>query len=168
MIKYKKIKRKIKNNNMKILIIGTVATGKTTLARKLSEKYKIKYYEIDSIVHDDESNGRKRTKEEQNEIINKINKNKDWIIEGVLRKNLEYLLELADEIIYLDIPKYKRNIRILIRFVKQKLKIEKVNYKPNFEMLKNMYKWSNEDEKRKNEIQQKLNKYKNKLKILKK
>lgn len=168
MIKYKKIKRKIKNNNMKILIIGTVATGKTTLARKLSKKYKIKYYEIDSIVHDDESNGRKRTKEEQNEIINKINKNKDWIIEGVLRKNLEYLLELADEIIYLDIPKYKRNIRILIRFVKQKLKIEKVNYKPNFEMLKNMYKWSNEDEKRKNEIQQKLNKHKNKLKILKK
>lgn len=168
MLKYKKIKRKIKNNNMKILIIGTVATGKTTLARKLSKKYKIKYYEIDSIVHDDENNGRKRTKEEQNEIINKINKNKDWIIEGVLRKNLEYLLELSDEIIYLDIPKYKRNIRILIRFVKQKLKIEKVNYKPNFEMLKNMYKWSNEDEKRKNEIQQKLNKHKNKLKILKK
>lgn len=50
---------------MKILIIGTVGTGKTTLAKKLSIKYKIKYYEIDSIVHDDNNNGRKRTKEEQ-------------------------------------------------------------------------------------------------------
>lgn len=153
---------------MKILIIGTVATGKTTLARRLSKKYKIKYYEIDSIVHDDENNGRKRTIKEQNEIISKINQNEDWIIEGVLRKNLEYLLELSDEIIYLDIPKYKRNIRILIRFIKQKLKIENVNYKPDFEMLKNMYKWSNKDEERKEELQEKLNKYKNKLKIIKK
>ena len=37
---------------MKILIVGTVGTGKTTLARKLSKEYNIKYYEIDSIVLD--------------------------------------------------------------------------------------------------------------------
>lgn len=41
---------------MKILIIGIVASGKTTLAEKLSNKLKIKYYEIDSIVHDDKNN----------------------------------------------------------------------------------------------------------------
>lgn len=73
---------------MKILIIGTVGTGKTTLARKLSEKYNIKYYEIDSIVHDD-INKKKRTDKQQKEIIRDINKENDWIIEGVLRKNLE-------------------------------------------------------------------------------
>ena len=153
---------------MKILIIGTVATGKTTLAKKLSKIYKIKYYEIDSIVHDDLNNGRKRSKEEQNEIINQINKKDDWIIEGTLRENLEYLLELSDKIIYLDVPKYKRDIRILNRFIKQNLKIEKVNYKPNFIMLKNMYKWSKEDEYKKEEFKEKLNKYKNKLEVIKK
>lgn len=152
---------------MKILIVGTVGTGKTTLAKKLSKQYKIEYYEIDLIVHDDENNGRKRTIDEQSDIIKKINKNEDWIIEGVLRKNLEYLLKLADKIIYLNIPKYKRNIRILTRFIKQNLKIEKANYKPDFKMLKNMYKWSKEDEERKEKFKKMLNKYEDKLEVIK-
>lgn len=38
---------------MKILIIGCVASGKSTLANRLSDKLSISYYEIDSIVHDD-------------------------------------------------------------------------------------------------------------------
>lgn len=152
---------------MKILIVGTVGTGKTTLAKKLSKQYKIEYYEIDLIVHDDENSGKKRAIDEQNDIIKKINKNEDWIIEGVLRKNLEYLLELADKIIYLNIPKYKRNIRILTRFIKQNLKIEKANYKPDFKMLKNMYKWSKEDEERKEEFKKMLNKYEDKLEVIK-
>lgn len=152
---------------MKILIVGTVGTGKTTLAKKLSKQYKIEYYEIDLIVHDDENSGKKRTIDEQNDIIKKINKNEDWIIEGVLRKNLEYLLKLADKIIYLNIPKYKRNIRILTRFIKQNLKIEKANYKPDFKMLKNMYKWSKEDEERKEKFKKMLNKYEDKLEVIK-
>lgn len=150
---------------MKILIIGTVGTGKTTLAKKLSEKYKIKYYEIDLIVHDDE-NDRKRTISEQNDIIKKIDENEDWIIEGVLRKNLEYLLELADKIIYLDISKHERSKRILIRFIKQNLGIEKANYKPDLKMLRNMYKWSKKDEEGKEKFEEILNKYKNKLEII--
>lgn len=84
-----------------------------------------------------------------------------------MRKNLEYLLEMSDKIIYLDVPKYKRNIRIFIRFIKQNLKIEKANYKPDFIMLKNMYKWSNQDEEKREEIKKMLNKYKNKLEIIK-
>ena len=41
---------------MKILIVGIVASGKTTLAKKLSSQNNIKYFEIDSIVHDDKNN----------------------------------------------------------------------------------------------------------------
>lgn len=150
---------------MKILIIGTVGTGKTTLAKEMSKKYNIKYYEIDSIVHNDKDKGRKRTEEEQDIIIENINKRENWIIEGVLRKNLRYLLNTADKIIYLDIPKNKRNRRILIRFIKQKLKLEKVNYKPTFEMLKMMYKWSENYEIQKKAFEGLLNKYKNKLEV---
>ena len=86
---------------MKILIIGIVASGKTTLAKTLSRESGICHYEIDSIVHDD-LNNRKRSIDEQLEIINHINKNKDWIIEGTLRKNLDVLLEFADKIIFID------------------------------------------------------------------
>ena len=130
---------------MKVLIIGIVASGKTTLARRLSKETNIKNYEIDLIVHDDK-NKRKRTNKEQQKIIEKINKQSDWIIEGTLRKNLYNLLELADKIIYLDIPIQVRKRRILLRYIKQKLKIEKSNYRPNKEVLKNMYKWTNEFE----------------------
>lgn len=150
---------------MKILIVGTVGTGKTTLARKLSKEYNIKYYEIDSIVHDD-VNKKKRTPQQQNEIISNINKEDGWIIEGVLRENLEYLLEIAEKIIYLDIPKNIRNKRILTRYIKQKIGIEKSNYKPSLKMLKMMYKWSNEFEKNRDEFENKLNKYVDKLEVI--
>lgn len=150
---------------MKILIIGTVGTGKTTLAKHLSKVYNVNYYEIDSIVHDDNQGGKKRSFKEQDKIIEEINKNESWIIEGVLRNNLEYLLEIADKIIYLKIPKSKRNRRILIRFLKQKLKIEKANYKPDIKMLKSMLKWSNEFEKNKGTFEILINTYKEKLEI---
>ena len=39
---------------MKILIIGSVGSGKSTYAKKLSNELNIETYEIDSIVHDDE------------------------------------------------------------------------------------------------------------------
>ena len=151
--------------NMKILLVGTVGTGKTTLARKLSKEYNIKYYEIDSIVHDD-VNKKKRTPQQQNEIISNINKEDGWIIEGVLRENLEYLLEIVEKIIYLDIPKNIRNKRILTRYIKQKIGIEKSNYKPSLKMLKMMYKWSNEFEKNREGFEKKLNKYEDKLEVI--
>lgn len=126
---------------MKILIIGIVASGKTTLAKRLSLENNIKCFEIDSIVHDDINNV-KRSNSEQQEIIKNIDKNSDWIIEGTLRKNLDNLLDIADLIIYIDIPLGIRKRRILNRFIKQKLGIEKCNYKPTFEMLKMMYVWT--------------------------
>ena len=147
---------------MKILIIGIVASGKTFMAKKLEHKLNIKHYEIDSIVHDD-SNKRKRTPEEQKEIILEIDKQENWIIEGTLRKNLNYLLDIADKIIYLDIPIRTRKIRIFTRFVKQKLGIEKCNYKPTIKMLKQMYKWTDDYEKERQQREEIINQYPNKL-----
>ena len=82
---------------MKILIIGIVASGKTTLARKLSNKFNITHYEIDSIVHDDLNNN-KRTPYQQEQIIKKINMQSNWIIEGTLRKNLELKNVIIDQL----------------------------------------------------------------------
>ena len=151
---------------MKILIIGIVARGKTTLAKRLEKENNITHYEIDSIVHDDVNN-RKRSNEEQQKNIQEINKKDNWIIEGTLRKNLYNLLELADKIIYLDISLKVRKRRILLRYIKQKFKLEKCNYKPNIEMLKNMYKWTKEFEKTKKDFEKELFKYKERITILK-
>jgi adenylate kinase family enzyme len=54
----------------KIYIIGSVASGKTTLARELSRKLNISHYELDCIVHYNADSGRfKRTPEQQVEAI---------------------------------------------------------------------------------------------------
>ena len=130
---------------MKILITGNVASGKTSLSKILSNFYEIKRFEIDEIVHNIENNDKKRTLKEQIKIINTINKeNKHYIIEGVLRKNQDFILNLVDQIIYLDIDKKILKRRIKKRYIKQKLKLEKSSYTPSKEMLNNMYKWNNE------------------------
>lgn len=150
---------------MKILIIGSVGSGKSTYAKKLSKELDIKSYEIDSIVHNDQINT-KRSIQEQDDIINNINKNNSWIIEGTLRKNLHYLLDMADKIIFLDIPYNIRKRRIFIRFIKQKIKVEKCNYKPTLQMLKMMFKWNKKFEEDKEKFIRLLDNYREKLEIV--
>ncbi|MGN1298885.1 MAG: AAA family ATPase [Candidatus Scatovivens sp.] len=150
---------------MKILIIGPVASGKSTLAKKLSNELNTKYYEIDSVVHDDENNI-KRDITSQLAIINNIDKSNDWIIEGTLRKHLNILLEKAEKIIYIDIPLHIRKKRIIFRYLKQKIRLEKCSYKPSLIMLKKMFEWTYEFEKNKKDFDNKLNKYENKIEIL--
>ena len=151
---------------MKILIIGSVASGKSTYSKKLSKELNIKRYEIDEIVHDDIKHI-KRTLEEQKEIIAEINKNDSWIIVGVLRKNLYFLLDISDEIILMDTSDKVRKFRIVKRYIKQKLRIEKCGYKPSIGMVKDMFKWSSEFEDKKKDLLDTLHKYKDKVKIKK-
>jgi len=151
---------------MKLLITGPVASGKTTLSKILSDYYEIERFEIDEIVHDINNNDKKRSLKEQTKMINQINKeNKSYIIEGVLRKDLDFILNLVDQIIFLDIDKKTISKRIKRRYIKQKLKIEKSSYKPTKDMLNNMYKWNNNfDDK---DFLKRLYKYPKKLIIIK-
>lgn len=55
---------------------------------------------------------------------------------------------MAEIIIFLDTPLHIRRLRIITRFIKQRLGIEKCNYYPTFEMLKKMFKWTNDFEKK--------------------
>ena len=70
----------------KVYIIGAVGTGKTTLAKKMSEKFNVEMYQLDKVVWDDDDGNRKRTDEEVNQIFNEILKKDSWIIEDVGRK----------------------------------------------------------------------------------
>ena len=55
---------------MKLDIIGSVASGKTTLARKLSAQYQIPFYEKDNIVWERTPHGDKRRNPEERDIYN--------------------------------------------------------------------------------------------------
>lgn len=149
---------------MKIFIIGIVASGKTTLAKRLSKNIDVPWYELDSIVHHQTAEGRyKRTQGEQMEVILEIDKKGSWIFEGTDRESYHCLYEMADTIIFLDTPLWKRKIRIFIRFLKQKLGLEKCHYKPDIKMLKMMYKWTRDFENDRANFEAKLQMYNNKL-----
>ena len=114
-------------------------------------------------LRDDDINNIKRSEKEQKKIFKEINKEDNWIIEGTLRKHLFYLCEMADKIIYLDVPVKVRKRRILTRFVRQLFGIEKCNYTVNLKMLKLMYKWTNEFERDKSFFEEKLFTYRDKV-----
>ncbi|TVY09233.1 hypothetical protein [Paenibacillus cremeus] len=148
----------------KVLIIGIVASGKTTLAKRLSKSMAIPWFELDCIVHPQTTAGRgKRTASEQIEVLREIDRQGSWIFEGVDRKSYQCLYEMADTIIFLDPPVWKRKIRIFVRFLKQNLGIEPCHYKPDFHMLRMMYKWTRDFECNREQFEAKLQLYQHKV-----
>lgn len=150
------------DSKRRIHIIGSVGSGKTTLAKELS----IPYYEIDNIIFERHSTG--DTRRSDKEIVKKLEeiiKSEAWILEGTSTK--EWIIksfETADCIIFLDIPYLIRLRRVLFRYVKQLLKVEKTNYKPTFSMLINMVKWNHKFNKaNKIEFYNLTQEYKNKV-----
>ncbi|WP_096155674.1 MULTISPECIES: P-loop NTPase family protein [Bacillus] len=128
----------------KIHIIGSVGSGKTTLAKELSSALNIPYYELDNVVWiRNNSSDIRRTEQEREEHLNAIIQSESWIIEGVHNEDwVSKSFETADLIIYMDTKYSIRTYRIIKRFLKQKLGLEKSNYKPTVELFFKMFKWN--------------------------
>ncbi|MGM0839415.1 MAG: hypothetical protein ACQEWE_01715 [Bacillota bacterium] len=72
------------NTAKKIHIIGSVASGKSTLARQLSSERGIHYYELDHVMWRRHPDGDSRNTEAQRrDILISILNRESWIIEGV-------------------------------------------------------------------------------------
>ena len=154
------------NTLNKILVVGCVGCGKSTYAKKLSKKLKIPVYGIDEIVHDDVK-GIRRSLDEQKELIKQVDKNDKWIIEGALREELYFLLDMADQIIMIDLDREVVEHRIITRYIKQQRGIEKINYEVDSNFLEMMLGYVNKYYETRDDIFKMLEKYKDKL-IIKK
>ncbi|WP_100489308.1 DNA topology modulation protein FlaR [Sporolactobacillus pectinivorans] len=128
----------------KIHIIGSVGSGKTTLARNLSHQFNIPFYELDNVIWTRNVSGDiRRTDEERDKLLSAIIRSDTWIIEGVHFHNWIFpSFDHADLIIFLDTVYSKRKFRIIKRFIRQKFGFEKANYKPTFKLFKDMFKWN--------------------------
>lgn len=135
----------------KIYIIGAVGTGKTTLAKKMSEEFNIPMFELDKVVWNDESGNVKRSDEEVQKLFEEILDKDSWIIEDVGRKKFRKGIEEADIVYYIDLPTAVVYVRCLKRWIKQKLGKEEYNYKPTLKGLIQMFKWAYQDIKNKEE-----------------
>jgi len=101
-------------------------------------------------------------------LLEEITEKEQWIVEGVYYKWLASSFEAADVIIYLDPKPYKRAIRIIMRFFKQRTGLERANYKQTLSGLLEMLRWNNKfDKENKMKILELLEIHKHKLIVLK-
>lgn len=128
----------------RIHIIGSVGSGKTTLAKKLSSRLDIPYYELDNVVWlRRESGDLRRTEQEREEYLNSILQSDSWIIEGIHNEDwVSNCFHHADVIFFLDTNYSIRTYRIIKRFLKQKFRFEQTNYKPTLDIFFKMFKWN--------------------------
>jgi adenylate kinase family enzyme len=100
----------------RIYVIGVTCTGKSTLAKKLSNKLKLPFLSLDDIYYKRKIDIIRPKKEVRKIIRNKIKKNK-WVIEGSysLSPWVKWIAKRADLIIYLDSPTHVLVWRIIKR-----------------------------------------------------
>lgn len=89
----------------KIIIIGEAGRGKSTLAKKLSEKLNIPHFSTDDFYWETKFTI-PRDKEKSLALVNEQYAKNEWIIEGTTQWLIEPALDDADMIIYL----YFKNI----------------------------------------------------------
>ena len=133
---------------MKLYIVGSVTSGKSTLARRISKITCIPCHHLDEVVYTPDFTAswgnKKRLIEERNALFESILTSRDYIMEDAGREYFMEGMRQADTVILLEIPLIVRQKRILFRWIKQNMGMEKCIYKPRFNVLKSMFKWAKE------------------------
>jgi adenylate kinase family enzyme len=159
------------DDKMKLYVTGSVASGKSTLAKKISKQTGVPCYSLDEIVYKKDDSqpmgNRKRTPEERDSLFAEILVQPSYIIEDTGRLCFEEGMRQADNIILIDNPLRIRKFRIIRRYIRQKLGIEKCAYRPNIVMAKYMFRWAKDFDSGKDGVRSRIMQYKDKVIILK-
>ena len=150
---------------MKIHIIGGSGSGKTTLAEKLSREYHIPHYDLDDLQWDNAAPeyGKKRDTEERQAMLDQLLQQESWIIEGVYYAWCSQCFADADRIYLLSVPRRRYRCRIIRRFVRRKMGLEK-GKKESLRSLLALLRWADRyQQKNMPEIRRILSQYPDKV-----
>ncbi len=89
----------------RIVIFGNSSSGKSTLAHALSEQHDLAHLDLDTVAWEPVSPPRRRPIAQSQRAIDVFTgEYPRWVIEGCYADLLEYALQHADEVIFLDLP----------------------------------------------------------------
>ena len=128
----------------RIHIIGAPGAGKTTYANKIAKAYNLPLCHLDEIYHDNSGKKtRKRTETERITMASDFAKAQNWVSEGASFSDwVNPILKRATEIHIVSPSKIVRVHRLIKRYIKRKLGIEKATYKETLAGLFDGIKWT--------------------------
>lgn len=89
----------------RIVIFGNSGSGKSTLARRLSGQENLPHLDLDTLAWQAVTPPQRKPLAESLEMINSfMETHESWIIEGCYSDLLDYTLNEATELVYLDLP----------------------------------------------------------------
>lgn len=153
----------------KLFITGPVGSGKSTLAREIARRMGIPCTELDAVCYapDDSPVGNhKRPIEERDALFARALESPRWVMEDAGRTCFEEARRQADTVVLLEPSFLVRRARIVKRWLKQNLGLEPCGYRPDFAMLRCMFRWSRNYETGEDSIKQRLEPYRDKLVVL--
>jgi len=98
----------------RIMILGSGGAGKSTLARRLSERLQIDVIYLDQYYW--KEHWVESTKEEFKKNVQQLVEKEQWIMDGNYASTLAERLKHVDQIIFLDTPNWKCLFRIYKRY----------------------------------------------------
>lgn len=108
---------------MKISIIGNCGSGKSTLAGKISEKFDIPHIHLDRFWFEanghtftkNDVEGREKVKEYIRGRVEEFISQDSWVSDGWYSRVQPLITEKADQVVFLDIPLWRRLVNHLHR-----------------------------------------------------
>lgn len=120
----------------RIVIIGTSCSGKTTLAKKLSQKLHIPHIELDVLFW--KKNWQIEERDKFRKKVSRVVEQDTWVIDGNFSIVRDIVWARADTIIWLDYPFYVIFLQALARSIKRIVTKEKL-FADNVESFKQTF-----------------------------
>jgi adenylate kinase family enzyme len=108
----------------RIVVIGTTSSGKSTLAKALSERLKLDFIELDALHW--EPNWKMAEIDVFRERVNKATSSSGWVVAGNYSKVRHSIWSRAEALVWLDYPLHTVFWRLLTRTIRRSVTQEEL------------------------------------------